>query len=176
MQCVKTPLEGAYQFILDPKQDARGSFCRLFCREKFEKLGIAPPEQINLSENLHQATLRGLHYQADPYQEGKIVYCLQGRAFDAIVDLRPSSATFTHVFTIELNRSNALYVPKGFAHGFLTLEPHSQLLYLMTEAYRSGYERGYRYDDPAFGIKWPQKPAVISERDLNHPPFEYAYA
>jgi dTDP-4-dehydrorhamnose 3,5-epimerase len=176
MQFIETPLKGAYQIVLESKEDARGAFCRLFCRNFFIENGIDPPEQINLSDNRYRATLRGLHYQGDPYQEGKIVYCLKGKVFDVIVDLRPSSSTFTQYFSLELGGPAALFIPKGFAHGFITLEPNSQLLYLMTESYRPGYERGYRYDDPVFNIKWPMKPKVISERDKNLPTFEFAHA
>jgi dTDP-4-dehydrorhamnose 3,5-epimerase len=180
MRFVEIPLKGAFLIELEPKEDERGSFCRLFCGKQLKTRGLEEFScaQVNLSENFHKATLRGMHAQAAPYMEAKIVYCLQGAVFDVIVDLRESSPTFLHYFGVKLSMESlcALYVPKGFAHGFLTLEAESKLLYLMSEAYKPGHERGFRYDDPAFGIQWPFPPKTLSERDLNHPPFEPLHA
>lgn len=177
MRFVETPLQDAFVINLNPKEDNRGAFCRLFCSRLLKEHGINDAHfvQVNLSENTAKGTLRGLHCQAEPYSEAKIVYCLQGSVYDAIVDLRPHSATYLKHFGIRLSHKDpcALYIPKGFAHGFLTLEDDSRLVYLVSEFYQPSFERGYRYDDPAFVINWPFKPSLISERDQNHSSFEY---
>jgi dTDP-4-dehydrorhamnose 3,5-epimerase len=179
MQCVEIPLSGAFLIELEPKFDERGSFCRLFCQERLnEKIDEFSCMQINLSDNLKKGTLRGMHTQPPPYLEAKIVYCLRGKVFDVIVDLRENSPTYLQHFGMKLSEEDpcALYIPKGFAHGFLTLEEGCQMLYLMSDLYKPGYECGYRYDDPAFGIEWPFAPTLLSERDKNHPPFESCHA
>lgn len=180
MRFVETPLQDAYVIDLDPKEDSRGAFCRLFCSQLLQEQGIADIHfaQVNLSDNTAKGTLRGLHYQAEPHVEAKIVYCLQGSAYDVIVDLRPQSTTYLKHFGMRLSceDSCALYIPKGFAHGFLTLEENSRLLYLMSDCYQPGFERGYRYDDPAFDIRWPLTPTTISERDQSYIPFGTSHA
>ena len=180
MHFVETPLKDAFRIELDPKNDSRGAFCRLFCSQLFEEHGIKESHfvQMNLSDNLHKGTLRGLHYQEEPYLEAKIVYCLKGSVYDVIVDLRPSSSTYMCHFGTKLamDHPTAFYIPKGFAHGFITLEENSQLLYLMSEFYKAGYERGYRYDDSAVKIEWPFATALISERDQNYLPFQEPHA
>jgi len=170
MHFVNTPLQDAYLIELNSITDERGAFCRLYCAEIFQENFV----QINLSDNTERGTLRGMHYQAEPYLEAKIVYCLRGEVFDVLLDLRKNSPTYKHHFGIHLKQSSphAVYIPKGFAHGFLTLQNNSQLLYLMSEFYKKGYERGYRYDDPAFGINWPMAPSLISQKDQNHPLFK----
>jgi dTDP-4-dehydrorhamnose 3,5-epimerase len=171
MRFCETPLKDACLIELDIKHDERGSFCRLFCQELFEKLLIdASIVQINESVNVHRATLRGMHYQIPPYAECKVVYCMQGSIYDVIVDLRSDSPTYGQHFGVVLQKT-ALFVPKGFAHGFITLEEDSRLLYLMSDFYKPNYESGFRYNDPAFDIEWPLEPAVISQRDQNHEPF-----
>jgi dTDP-4-dehydrorhamnose 3,5-epimerase len=180
MRFVETPLKDAFLIEVEPKRDERGSFCRLFCEELLKEMGIEnfACMQVNISENYLKGTLRGMHAQAAPYLEAKIVYCLKGAVYDVILDLRKNSSTYLQHFGLKLSPDNqsALYVPKGFAHGFLTLKDDSELLYLMSEIYRPGYERGYRFDDPAFGVQWPFPPKIISERDEKHPPFELDYA
>lgn len=175
MRLINTPLQDAYLIEFVENEDTRGSFSRLFCSQFLKDRGIADhhPAQINFSTNKKQGTLRGLHYQAHPYLEAKIVYCLEGAIYDTIVDLRKGSPTYLEHFSITLSpkAKRALFVPKGFAHGFLTLKDNSCLLYLMSECYQTGYERGYRYDDPAFSIQWPTPPTIISERDHNLPYF-----
>lgn len=179
MRFVETPLQGAYLIEYDPKIDSRGSFCRLFCSQELAEHGISESQfvQVNVSQNSHRGTLRGLHYQAAPYLEAKIVSCLQGSAYDVIVDLRESSPTYLQHFGLKLSAEDpcALYIPKGFAHGFLSLEDNCHLLYFMSDYYKAGYERGYRYDDPTLGIQWPFTPLIISEKDLNLPYFSHAH-
>jgi dTDP-4-dehydrorhamnose 3,5-epimerase len=176
MNFVDIPLQGAYLLELDPRRDARGTFCRLFCEKIMAAREIPERKfvQINLSDNSHQGTLRGLHYQQEPHLEAKIIYCLQGSLYDVIVDLRMDSQTYLQYFGIRLSEDDpaALYIPKGFAHGFLTLQDNTRLLYLMSEYYKQEAERGYCYDDPTFRIKWPFQPKVISERDQNFPSFK----
>lgn len=176
MRLIDTPLQDAYLIELVENEDTRGSFSRLFCSQFLKEKGITDhqPAQINFSTNKKLGTLRGLHYQAPPYLEAKIVYCLEGAIYDAIVDLREDSPTYLEHFALTLSPQTkcALFIPKGFAHGFLTLKDDSRLLYLMSECYQAGYERGYRYDDPVFGIQWPAAPTLISERDRNLPHFE----
>lgn len=175
MRCFETLLQDTFLFEWEPKNDSRGSFCRLFCSTSIKEHGIVDHNfaQVNLSDNPYKGTLRGLHFQAQPYEEAKIIYCLQGSVYDVILDLRENSPSFLQHFSLKLAADNpcAVYIPKGCAHGFLTLEDNCKLLYLMTNQYRAGYERGYRYDDPAFGIQWPFKPKILSERDQHYPLF-----
>jgi len=169
MRFVETPLQDAYLIELEPRSDERGSFCRLFCLQIFnEKIKNASFVQINESVNARKATLRGMHYQAAPYQEDKVVYCTRGSVYDVIVDLRENSPTYGRHFGVVLEEnSSALYVPKGFAHGFITLEDRTHLLYLMSDFYQPGFERGFRFDDPKFAINWPIEPLILSKQDQN---------
>jgi|ERR1700733_1243497 len=175
MRIVETPVKDAYLIELEPKEDHRGAFCRLFCSEVLREYGIDDHRfvQVNLSDNSQEGTLRGMHYQAEPFLEAKILYCLQGSLYDVIIDLRKKSKTYLHYFGLKLSADNpcALYIPRGFAHGFLTLEDDTRLLYLISEFYKAGYEMGYRYDDPSFRIQWPCQPKIISDKDQNFPPF-----
>ncbi|HZT22863.1 MAG TPA: dTDP-4-dehydrorhamnose 3,5-epimerase [Verrucomicrobiae bacterium] len=177
MKFTETPLPGAYVIELEKRGDDRGWFARFFCEREFARHQLNPRiVQANNSFSRHRGTLRGMHYQLPPRAEDKIVRCLRGALFDAIIDLRPESPTFLKHFTIELTAENRtmLYVPKGFAHGFITLEPDTEVFYLVTEFYAPDYERGIRYNDPKFGIRWPLPPAVISDKDRNHPDFDPA--
>ncbi|HEX9931897.1 MAG TPA: dTDP-4-dehydrorhamnose 3,5-epimerase [Allosphingosinicella sp.] len=157
----------------DVSEDERGSFARTFCREELRAAG---PDfeivQANLSTNAARHTLRGLHFQSPPHEEPKIVSCLAGRIWDVAVDLREGSRTFRRWEAFELAPAErcALFIPAGFAHGFLTLEPDSVVHYLMGAPFVAGAGRGIRWDDPALGIDWPAAPAVISERDRSFPP------
>jgi dTDP-4-dehydrorhamnose 3,5-epimerase len=163
-----TPLDGAW--VLEPErhEDERGFFARTFCRREFAEHGLDPEvAQCSLSSSRRRGTLRGLHFQRAPHEEAKLVRCARGAIFDAIVDLRPGSPTFARSFTVLLDaeQRNLLYVPKGFAHGFLTLADDVEVCYQMSAPWAPGFEGGYRWDDPAFAIPWPEPPRVISERD-----------
>ena len=171
---VETELEGA--FILEPEilEDERGFFARTWCRREFEARGLcAEWVQCNISFNRKKGTLRGMHYQAAPYEEVKLVRCTMGSIYDVIIDLRPESSTFMQNAGVVLTAQNRtmLYIPKGFAHGFLTLEDNTEVFYQMAEFYVAECARGVRWNDPAFGIQWPTDVRVISKRDQNHPDF-----
>ena len=174
MKFTETPLKGAYVIELEKRGDDRGWFARFFCEREYQQHGLNHQiVQVNTSASKYPGTLRGMHYQLAPKAEDKIVRCLRGALFDAIIDLRPDSPTFLKHFAIELTAENRtmLYVPKGFAHGFITLEPDTEAFYLVTEYYAPASERGIRYNDPKFGIKWPLEPVVISDKDKNQPDF-----
>lgn len=178
MRFIETPLKGAYLIDLEKKGDDRGFFARIFCSEEFSKCGLEDKFlQANNSHSVHKGTLRGLHYQLDPMSETKLVRCTQGSFYDVILDLRPSSETFLKSFGAILSAENRtmMYVPKGFAHGFLTLENHSEVIYLVSQIYSKELERGIRWNDPKFKIAWPDNPSIISERDQNHPDFDFQY-
>lgn len=172
MKFLPTPLAGAYVIELEPREDDRGFFARSFCQEEFEKLGLNPRiAQTNVSWNKRRGTLRGMHYQAAPYAEAKLVRCTQGAMWDAIIDLRPDSPSFKRWHAVELSAANrrALYVPEGFAQGFQTLADETEVLYLMSQFYRPEAARGVRWDDPAFGIAWPIADPQLSNRDRSLP-------
>ena len=168
MRFQDTPLAGAYVIEPEPIEDDRGAFMRTFCREEFEAHGlIGVFVQCNVSYNTRKATLRGLHFQKPPHEEGKLVRCTAGAVFDVIVDIRPESQTYCRWFGVELTRDNrhALYIPPGFAHGFQTLADHSEIFYQMTEFHHPESGVGLRWNDPAFGIEWPLPNPIISRRD-----------
>ncbi|OGW81248.1 MAG: dTDP-4-dehydrorhamnose 3,5-epimerase [Omnitrophica bacterium RIFCSPHIGHO2_02_FULL_51_18] len=170
----ETKLKGAFVIDIDKKEDARGFFARTFCQKEFREHGLNPNfVQANVSYNDKKGTMRGMHIQAAPHCEAKLVRCAEGALFDVIVDLRKNSSTFKQWFGIELSRDNfkMLFIPEGFAHGFVTLTNHTQILYQMSEFYAPGFDRGFRYNDPAFAIKWPVKVAEISEKDASWPLF-----
>lgn len=172
-----TSIQGAFLVGLEPHHDERGFFARSWCRDEFDAHGLDNElAQCAISHNDRRATLRGLHYQAPPHAEAKLVRCTSGRIFDVIVDLRRSSPTFKQSWSTELSADNRhmVYIPKGLAHGFLTLEDHSEVTYQMSAPYHPESARGTRYDDPAFGITWPMTPAVIGARDLDFAPFDEA--
>jgi dTDP-4-dehydrorhamnose 3,5-epimerase len=169
-----TPLRGSFVIDLQRLEDQRGFFARGWCEREFANNHI--PEkwvQANISFNKTKGTLRGMHYQAPPHEEGKLVRCTRGAIYDVIADLRQDSDTFTKWFAVELSAENRrmIYVPKTFAHGFLTLENNSEVFYLMSEFYTPDYARGFRWDDPAFAIEWPEKIMVISDRDKTYKDF-----
>lgn len=174
MQLTATPLAGAYIVDLDRISDDRGFFARTYCRSVFTEKGLNPNlAQCNISFNKKRGTLRGMHYQKAPYAEAKLVRCTQGAIFDVIVDLRIDSRTYTQWYGVELTAENrkAFYIPEGFAHGFLTLDDNTEILYQMSEFYHSECATGFRHDDPAFAIEWPEEVLVISERDANYTDF-----
>jgi len=170
----ETKLKGA--FIIEPErlEDERGFFARTWCEKEFKEHGLNPRlVQCNISFNVSRGTLRGMHYQAPPFEEAKLVRCTAGAIYFVIVDLRKNSPTFKQHSGIVLNAEsrNMLYVPEGFANGFLTLEDNIEIFYQMSEFYAPGYERGFRWNDPAFAIQWPEEVRVISDRDKNYPDF-----
>jgi dTDP-4-dehydrorhamnose 3,5-epimerase len=174
----KTSLEGSYTIELEKRGDDRGFFARFFCVNEFEKYGLDNKiVQINNSFSKDKGTLRGIHYQLQPKAETKIVRCVKGSLFDVIVDLRQDSKTFGKWFGAVLSDENRLmmYVPKGFGHGFVTLEENTEAFYLVSEFYAPDQERGIRWNDPYLNIQWPIKPVIISEKDQSHPDFEISY-
>lgn len=171
----ETPLGAAYVVELEKRADERGFFARMFCRNEFRDAGLQSDfVQVNNSLSSQQATLRGMHYQLPPHAETKVIRCIRGSLWDCILDLRPDSPTFGKWFgeTLSAENRKMMYVPKGFAHGFITLEPDSEAIYLVNEFYASEYERGLRWNDPKFGIGWPVAPQVISEKDANARDFD----
>ena len=168
MLFTETKLKGAYIVDLEPREDERGFFARSWCADEFEKLGLnANLSQCNISFNKKCGTLRGMHFQDEPYPEAKLVRCTMGAIYDVIVDLRPESPTFRRWFAVELSAENrrALYVPEHFAHGFQTLTDNSEVFYQMSEFFHPECARGLRWDDPAFGIEWPHAAPILSPRD-----------
>ena len=165
-------------FVIDPErlEDERGFFARSWCEREFKDHGIDTKfVQCNISFNKKKGTLRGLHYQSAPYEEAKLVRCTMGAIYDVIVDLRPSFKTFTQWFSLNMTAENRrmIYIPEGFAHGFLTLEDNTEVFYQMSEFYSPGYGRGIRWDDLNFGIKWPETVQVISDQDKSYPDFTH---
>jgi dTDP-4-dehydrorhamnose 3,5-epimerase len=176
MRFVQTPLAGAWVIELERLGDERGWFTRTFDAQEFSSRGLNPAVvQCNASFNARRDTLRGMHYQAQPHGETKLVRCVQGAIFDVAVDLRPDSPTYCRWFGVELSESNdhMLYIPSGMAHGFQTLSDNCQVLYQMGHHYVPQAARGVRFDDPAFGIQWPTPHGelTISERDLGYAGF-----
>lgn len=167
-----TPFAGLFTIDLTPQSDERGSFTRVYCRQTLIDHGLEPVDaQWSVSHNRSAGTLRGMHYQADPHGEIKLIRCVAGAVFDAVVDLRPDQPTCGQSFSITLSadRPTMLYVPRGFAHGFITLADDSALTYAITPAYVAGAARGVRWNDPDLDIPWPRPPAVISPRDAELP-------
>lgn len=170
----KTALEDAYIIELQKFNDVRGFFARAFCEKEFEDQGIYfRVVQANTSYSSRKHTLRGMHYQVKPHQEAKLIKCTKGAIYDVIIDMRSDSPTFKKWTGVELSEYNRkmVYVPEGFAHGFLTLEDDTEVYYPVTECYTPGAEKGIRWDDPAFNIDWPAKAAIISEKDQSWPLF-----
>ena len=167
----ETKLKGAYTIEPEPFTDERGLFARVFCEKEFKAIGHEKPfVQINHSVNYKKATFRGLHYQTPPFSEIKLIRCVAGKAYDIIVDIRKGSKTFLQYFGLELSAKNMkmIYVPEGFAHGFITMEDDTQLIYHHTSFYKPGYEAGLRYDDPKLKIKLAVEPQTITEKDKSY--------
>jgi dTDP-4-dehydrorhamnose 3,5-epimerase len=170
----ETKLPGVFEIHLEPKGDDRGFFARSWCRHEFERHGLNPvTAQCNVSFNEKKGTLRGMHYQAEPHPEAKLVRCTQGGIYDVVVDLRPKSSMFKKWISTVLTAANRhmIYVPEGFGHGFLTLDDRTEIFYQMSEFYYPELSRGVRWNDPAFDIEWPSPPEVISDRDRTYPDF-----
>ena len=176
MKIEETGIEGLKVVRPQPAADDRGAFARLFCIDAFAAHGIDfRPRQISTSFNTHAYTLRGMHWQAPPHAEYKLVRSTRGAAFDVAVDLRSDSATRGRWFGLEISADNrlSLLIPPGMAHGFITLADATELAYVMDTPYAPAAGRGARFDDPAFSIAWPAAPAAISERDLSWPDWSW---
>jgi dTDP-4-dehydrorhamnose 3,5-epimerase len=183
----ETKLRGAYVIEIEKHEDERGFFARSWCQKEFEAHGLNPRlVQCNISFNNKKGTLRGMHYQAAPYEEAKLVRCVRGSIYDVIIDIRPDSATYCQWIAVELaapsllplaHRSQLtaqyrmLYVPEGFAHGFLTLEDNTEVFYQMSEFYAPEYARGFRWNDPVFELEWQHEALIISDRDKKYSDF-----
>jgi dTDP-4-dehydrorhamnose 3,5-epimerase len=171
----ETKLSGAFLIDLDRKEDVRGYFARVFCAEEFRANGLNPQvAQCNLSFNRRRGTLRGMHWQAAPKAEAKLVRCMRGAIFDVIVDLRLNSPTRLQYITAELSGDNGrmLYIPEGFAHGFQTLADDTEVFYQMTESFAPACGCGARWNDPAFKIAWPLPDPIMNDRDRSWPDFQ----
>ena len=172
----ETKLKGAYVIEINPIEDERGFFARSFCAKEFKEHGLNQNiAQCNISYNGKKGTLRGMHYQAAPHEEAKLVRCTMGAIYDVIIDLRPDSSTFKKWIGVELTKENRrmLYVPEGFAHGFQTLEDHTEVLYQMSEFHHPEWARGVRWNDPTFGIFWPVNVEIISIGDQQYLDFKW---
>ena len=168
MKFVETELKGAFIIEPEPLEDERGFFARTWCRKEYEQHGLnLKLVQCNISFNRNKGTLRGMHYQASPFEEAKLVRCIMGAIYDVIVDLRPDSKTFMCWIPVELSAENRkmIYIPEGFAHGFQTLENDTEVFYQMSEFYAPEYVRGVRWNDPKFNIEWPDGIRIISAKD-----------
>jgi dTDP-4-dehydrorhamnose 3,5-epimerase len=170
-----TRIEGVFEICLELMHDERGFFARTWCSREFAQRGLNPGVvQCNISMNVRKGTLRGIHFQKAPHQEAKLVRCTRGRVYDVALDLRPESSTFMQWAGVELSAEtgNALYIPEGCGHGFLTLEDRTELFYQMSEFHHPEAAQGVRWNDSAFQIEWPAPVEVISERDRTYPDFE----
>jgi dTDP-4-dehydrorhamnose 3,5-epimerase len=170
MNFTATRFDQTWIIDIEPKKDERGFFARTWCRQELRAHGLDPTvTQESLSYNRHRGTVRGLHFQVSPHEEIKIVRCTRGAIFDVIVDLRPNSPSYLLWQAFELTAENrrAIYIPKGFAHGFQTLVDDAEVAYQISTPYAPEAAGGHRYDDPAFSIAWPLPVTVISDRDLN---------
>lgn len=174
MLFVHTRLPGALVVELDRKTDDRGFFARTFCEREFSEQGLPTRfPQCNLSRNGAKGTMRGMHFNAPPHEEAKLVRCVRGAIYDVIIDLRPGSPTLHEWIGVELSADNgkALFIPKGFAHGFLTLSANTDVFYHMDSFYEPGAARGLRHNDPFFRIKWPERIETLSPRDAEYPDY-----
>ena len=174
MKFSPTALVGAYVIDIEPVADERGCFVRSWCREEFARRGLNPDlAQCSISFNKKRGTLRGMHYQAEPHEETKVVRCTRGAIYDVIVDLRPESSTFRKWIAVELSADNRrmLYIPAGLAHGFQSLTDDTEVFYQISAPYHPESARGARWNDPAFGIEWPVAERVISDKDRQYPDF-----
>lgn len=178
MKFTPAPIPGPFLIDLEKRGDDRGFFGRLFCQKEFEAHKLPTVfVQANNSLSREEGTLRGLHYQLAPKQEDKLVRCIKGSVWDVVLDIRPNSKTFGQWFghTLTAENRTMMFVPKGFAHAFLTLEPDSEVLYMVTEFYAPEQERCIRWNDPAFNIEWPREPNVLSDKDAAAPNFDAHY-
>ena len=175
MLFLQTKLPGVFEVHIEVKPDERGFFARTWCQREFESQKLSSNlVQCNLSFNRHAGTLRGMHYQAAPHAEAKLVRCSRGEIYDVVLDVRPNSPTFKDWVAVILTaeKRNMIYVPEGCAHGFLTLQNECEVTYQMSEFYDADSARGVRWNDPSFQIKWPAQVQVISDRDRTYPDFK----
>lgn len=175
MRLIETPIPGAWLVEIQPMVDERGFFARIFDRDYFESVGLEPRiGQASISFNTSRGTLRGMHFQDAPHEEFKLIRCIRGAVFDVLVDLRLGSPTYCHWHSEILSADNrkALYVSPGIAHGYLTLEHETELLYQMSCEYAPDFARGVRWNDSAFAIEWPFEPKLVSDRDSSWPDWE----
>ncbi len=171
----ETAIPGVFEIGIQAIQDERGFFARTWCRSEFEQHGLESTlVQCNISFNARKGTLRGMHFQSAPFEETKLVRCTQGAIYDVILDLRPQSTTFKSwvAVTLTAENRNMVYIPKGCAHGFLTMQDETEVFYQMSEVYNAESAYGVRWNDPAFGIAWPDRVEVISDRDRNYLDFK----
>jgi len=171
---IETNLLDAYIIEIEKREDERGFFARAWCKKEFEGHGINSDwVQANLGFSKKRGTLRGLHYQIVPYQEAKLMRCIKGAIFDVIIDVRPESPTYKRWLGVELTADNhkMLYIPAGFAHGYLSLVDNIETFYQVSQFYTPGAEQGIRWNDPAFGIEWPLEAQVISDKDKSWPDY-----
>lgn len=174
----ETKLKGAYLISIETKEDERGYFGRTYCKNEFAKQNIDfSIAQTNISYNKNKATLRGMHMQRAPHKEAKLVQCISGSLYDVIIDMRPDSPTLYQWIATQLSADNntMLYIPEGFAHGFLTLENNTRVLYQMSEFYKPGAEQPLLWNDPFFNIHWVVEPQIISEKDKVNPLFQPSF-
>lgn len=175
MKFVKTKLSGAFLVELEPRRDERGFFARSWCEDEFRAQGlVSRMVQTNVLLSVRKGTLRGLHFQTHPHEEVKLVRCTRGKIFDVAVDLRPDSATYRQWVGAELSEDNhtMFYVPRRFAHGFITLTETSEVSYSASSPFHQAAASGARWDDPAFGIEWPLEPTLMSQADQSWEKFE----
>jgi dTDP-4-dehydrorhamnose 3,5-epimerase len=178
MKFQPTPLKGAYVIEQEPRGDSRGFFARAFCAREFGQAGLEQNfVQVNDALSQQKGTLRGMHFQLGQAAEVKMVRCIRGSLYDVILDLRPDSPTFGQSFGAELSAENRrmMYVPRGFAHGLITLSEDTEAFYLVSQYYSPENERGVRWNDPRFHLEWPIEPAEISEKDGKWPDFDPAF-
>ena len=172
MKFTETDITGTYFIDLEPRGDERGFFARMFCQKEFEQRELETTfVQGNMSFSAKAGTLRGLHYQTSPNAEAKLVRCVQGALYDVVLDLRQNSPSYGKHQAFELTAKNRsmVYVPKGCAHGFMSLKPDTEIMYLVSAFYAPEAELGIRFDDPSFAIEWPMAPVEISEKDTTYP-------
>ena len=170
MKIITTKIDGCYELLPQKLGDNRGFFSRLYCEEILKKINLKKKiVQVNTSFSKDAGTLRGMHYQKFPFQEDKIVFCVSGVIYDVVLDLRKNSKTFGKWISKYLDdkKNNALLIPQGCAHGFLTIKKNTKTLYFVTNFYNGKFEKGVRYDDPKFAIKWPKKIKNISKKDMS---------
>lgn len=175
MKFSQTKLSGAYVVELEKREDSRGFFARTFCANEMTEHGLESKiVQTNMSRTMKKGTVRGMHFQTTPHQETKLVRCTRGSIYDVIIDIRPDSPTYKQWFGVELSAQNhtMLFVPRDFAHGFITLEDDCEVMYEVSEFYSPGFEGGIRYNDPAINIEWPIPVSDVSEKDASHPDFK----
>ncbi len=175
MKFLETKLAGVFEISVDRMIDERGFFARTWCKHEFAAQGLETGlVQCSISYNARKGTLRGMHYQVPPFEETKLVRCTQGAIYDVVLDLRPDSVSYKQwiAATLTAKDRNMIYIPKGCAHGFLTVQDDTEVFYQMTQVFDSASARGFRWNDPAFNIAWPDKVEVISERDRTYPDYK----